>query len=328
MKVRPFIPALALGFLLAGVAQAGSMEDYQALRAETPVITLDTAATNLAHELATHAGDVIELEGPIRVVRNDKHERQFMLQVTTGRLLTVALPAADPDVTEGNIVRVLARIPKESFTLSSLGLVKTGAETAATQAPAALEVAVKPAKKQTAKLVAKSASTPVKKKATAVAKKPAAPVQSIAWYVQRIRQYNRGISAATAQKIASLVLGKGNKYGVDPRLVFALIAQESRFNPHAVSPVGARGLGQLMPGTAAQLGVSNPFDITQNIDGTVRYLATQLKRFGGDMRKALAAYNAGPGNVAKYKGIPPFRETQNYVRVISTHYQRLRVQSL
>ncbi|MFD1796801.1 lytic transglycosylase domain-containing protein [Paracoccus aurantiacus] len=101
----------------------------------------------------------------------------------------------------------------------------------------------------------------------------------------------------------------------------AMIWQESRFNPRAVSPKGARGLAQLMPGTAATLGV-DPGDPMQNLDGGARYLLIQLQTFKSPML-ALAAYNAGPGAVQKYGGVPPYRETRNYVVTILSHHERL-----
>jgi soluble lytic murein transglycosylase-like protein len=106
------------------------------------------------------------------------------------------------------------------------------------------------------------------------------------------------------------------KYGVDPILVRAVAWQESRFRGSAVSPKGAIGVMQLMPGTASWLGV-NPHNPRDNIFGGVAYLSTLLDRFGGDVRLALAAYNAGPEAVARHRGIPPYRETQNYVKAIS-----------
>ena len=107
--------------------------------------------------------------------------------------------------------------------------------------------------------------------------------------------------------------------GVDPALLAGLIKQESGFNPSAGSGAGAQGLTQLMPGTAHTLGVSNPLDPVQSINGGAKYLKQQLDTFGGDVTKALAAYNAGPGAVQRFGGVPPYAETQNYVRVVQAN---------
>ena len=106
------------------------------------------------------------------------------------------------------------------------------------------------------------------------------------------------------------------RFGVDRNLVDAVAWQESRYNPRALSTAGAMGVMQLMPGTARQLGVRNPQDVEQNVVGGTAYLRQQLERFGNNVPLALAAYNAGPGAVMKYGGIPPYRETQDYVRQI------------
>ena len=116
--------------------------------------------------------------------------------------------------------------------------------------------------------------------------------------------------------------------GLDPALLAGLIKQESGFNANAGSPAGARGLTQLMPGTAATLGVSNVLDPTQSINGGAKYLKQQLDAFGGDVAKALAAYNAGPGAVQRFGGIPPYAETQNYVRKVQANAASFRTASV
>lgn len=122
-------------------------------------------------------------------------------------------------------------------------------------------------------------------------------------------------------RISNAVAEASQKYNLPPALILGVIKQESGFKPCAESHCGAQGLMQLMPETAKDLGVRNSFDIEQNIDGGCKYLRQMLDQFGGDVKLALAAYNAGPGNVRKYDGIPPFEETQNYVKSILSHTQ-------
>jgi soluble lytic murein transglycosylase-like protein len=122
--------------------------------------------------------------------------------------------------------------------------------------------------------------------------------------------------------LASLISDAARTHGVDPRLVAAVASRESAFDVHATSTAGACGLMQLMPETARFLGVGNLFDPRENIFGGAHYLRTLLDTFNGDLDLTLAAYNAGPGAVQKYGGVPPYAETRAYVKAVRSAYER------
>jgi soluble lytic murein transglycosylase-like protein len=129
---------------------------------------------------------------------------------------------------------------------------------------------------------------------------------------------------AAGADVRALAIAAARRHGLDPNLVLAVVAVESGFQPDAVSHKGAQGLMQLMPDTARELGVTDILDPAQNLDGGTRYLRMLIARYGGDVGKALAAYNAGPGAVKRHRGVPPYRETHHYIDRVLKRYQRAR----
>jgi soluble lytic murein transglycosylase-like protein len=139
-------------------------------------------------------------------------------------------------------------------------------------------------------------------------------------------QPTQGPNVIPPPQIEQLVNTNASAWGVDPALVKAIIANESGFDASATSKTGAQGLMQLEPATAAELGVGNAYDPAQNIWGGTRYVRGLLERFHGDLRLAVAAYNAGPGAVEKYGGVPPYAETQAYVENVLDSYRKYKTQ--
>ena len=135
-------------------------------------------------------------------------------------------------------------------------------------------------------------------------------------------QSDARVNSPIPEYLSLAIAEAAKKHGVDPRLIAAVATRESRFNAAAISPVGACGIMQLMPATAKWLGLTNVFDARENVFAGARYLRTILDTFHGDLDLTLAAYNAGPGAVQRYNGIPPFHETQAYVTAVRASYER------
>lgn len=152
-------------------------------------------------------------------------------------------------------------------------------------------------------------------------------------YSKAIAGFNPRLSDAQVRAITTSLLDTSRATDTDPRLIMAVILAESHFNPRATSPKGAMGLGQLMPATARRMGLSDPYDVSQNVDACVKIIRSGLNKYSGNakwddlnwdhLRLALAAYNAGSGAVRKYGGVPPYRETKNYVAKVTGYYKQL-----
>lgn len=146
------------------------------------------------------------------------------------------------------------------------------------------------------------------------------PFGSLSKSVEKVSSTSAPSKINTKEEILNYIKEASENFGVEEKLVKALIKQESGFNPNAISKAGAMGLMQLMPSTAKSLGVKNALNPKENIDGGVKYLKQMLNKYNGNKILALAAYNAGPGAVDKYSGVPPYPETQNYVKAILKNY--------
>ncbi len=312
--------------LVAVLRPAGAATDaeYQALRAKLTITPVANAG-KLTEQFPALAGKVLEVEGTINGAYSTGDGAGYLLRLTADLMVILQAKVNDPDMAVGNTVRVLARVPREGTVLEHLALTVAKGAPAGMMGeepdgnPDEMEVDRRPPTiyyKSPPKLAKEP--QPIFTDAAGLSQRP----EVVQAYAAKIKEFNKHIDDTTALLIAFHILEKSEANGVDPRLIMALVARESRFNHRAVSPAGAMGLGQLMPGTAAGLGVRDAFDIPSNIDGSVRYIATQLRAFGR-LSLALAAYNAGPGAVRRYGDVPPYRETQNYVRLVWETYAEL-----
>lgn len=158
----------------------------------------------------------------------------------------------------------------------------------------------------------------------------AAADEALPIYIRFIKRENRKLTDAQAEEIARAVLGFSLRYGVDARLIMAVLLTESNFRPGTVSRAGAMGLGQLMPVNVRELGIKDPFDLTENLFGTIKLIRGHLDKYSKKhsdpdtiLTLSLAGYNAGDGAVRRYGGVPPYRETQNYVKKVTKLYREL-----
>jgi len=349
MKANPALLGVALAISgLAPAAQSSALNDYIAVRRQNGVVQASSSEA-----LLTFVGKrVIEVKATVRGSIGSEGNVSVILALENGRTVTIRAEDVPEWMRPANSrARLLINAERETeFSSLRATLIAAIPETMIA-AREKEEAAVAERNRQAeearrAAAAARPATPPPTSRAgtrppsmpgdipnvrTAPSRElPANLLNILPAYTDFIQSRNRRLSRAQAQNIAEGILTFSVKYGVDARLIVAIVLVESNFNPNAVSHAGARGLGQLMPGTARELGVNNVFDTDQNLSGTVRLITSHIDRYsrqGNDELEALvlalAAYNAGPGAVRRHGGVPPFRETQNYVRKVIATYREL-----
>jgi hypothetical protein len=290
-----------------------TVDDYLKLKASLKVSTISLG--EVKKNLSGKVGNVIELSGTVSGTIKSGNASSFVLSCS-GESLIISADQAPECVSNGSTIRALIELgPKSVVCLSDLKL-----------RGAAYEWEVAKREKDLASKSVKPQPAPDRSRPELTSRggtKPSERVMAVYEpYRNAIAQLNPRLSKSQLEEITLSILVYSDYYKIDPRLVIALIIAESNFNINAKSPKGAMGLGQLMPGTARGLGVRNAYDPEQNIAGCIKLMSGHLSNYG-HLSLALSAYNAGPGAVKKYGGVPPYRETQNYVAKVTAIYKAL-----
>jgi soluble lytic murein transglycosylase-like protein len=326
------LAAVLLSLLvLLTCASAQSISEYLKYRKKLG-ITQAVGVEALETMLGTR---VVEVQGNVKGTVTVSGGSCILLEKTDGQTMFVH-GSSIPDWLTGNTVpvRLLLRAERESAGQE----IKATLIAAAPEAPIAdmeAQAARRPMNFHTSRTRSRSAhlamSGPIGEPQLAAGRSYSLPAsEATPIYANFIKRRNARLSPNEAYRIAEGVVGFSLKYGVDARLIMAMLMVESGFNPNATSRTGAMGLGQLMPGTAAGMGVTNAYDSIDNLYGTVKLIHGHLERYQQETGQeyhalvlALAAYNAGSGAVSRHGGVPPYRETQNYVRKVIGIYRQL-----
>ena len=339
---------LIIGLLWLGAQASGQeLERYLQLRRQHKVQSLTPAG---ALEL-TVGRRVLEVEGVVRGSIAVEGKHSILLEIEPSRSLVIQIGSGDNWLTSGQFrIRALVQVWRESELVMPEYRLIGAVHASVFERYAAQQRAATDSVPRSSAPTAANPSLPVRQPArgrslssrSASSQAPtitdwqtfAANLERyVPYYYQAIRRFNPRLPADQAEQIARAILRFSAHYGVDPRFIVAIVLVESGFNPNATSRKGAMGLGQLMPGTARGLGVVDPYDPIQNLAGTVRLVRGHLERYwqqvGGDPNTwehvvlALAAYNAGSGAVRRHGGVPPYKETQSYIRKVIAVYKQL-----
>jgi hypothetical protein len=330
--LRLQIWTIAAATVIATGAAHASLADYLTARKACPPHRGLTLAAAQAKP-GTYHNCVLELKGIVSGVSRSENGSNLLLHVSdsVSVLLQGSREATLP--TSGESIRALVTV-QDNGDLSLLSLV-TDTEVGDRQIDPPAPAPARPSKKKahaTAFIAGSAYPTkwpvPYRSRQT-LSSRTGLTDAELGLYTQVIEKFNPRLSPAQAGLIARSVVESSYQRGVDARLIMAIFATESGFKPYARSRHGAMGLGQLMPGTARSLGVSNAWDPVQNIQGAVRLIqqnwgsyAAKTSDFRRVFQLVCASYNAGPNAVKKYGGVPPYRETRNYVKKVATWYRK------
>lgn len=349
-----------LGILLitAPALAASPSDQYLSLRRSYPPrpgLTLDVAAQNPEG----CRGMTLEIEGRLLGTARGTDGASLMVSTAKNGTLVLEMSALPTWLQSGDRLRALVAVGGREGTTTKIGMpdlvvvaVASASDIRAAEMRWQATVAARQARERQNRETGRRAAAllarpPAAGKASPSASRPALDARVAALsrsfspdiravyapYRAAIRSMNRKLSEREVDAITSSILVFSEQMDVDPRLVIAVIIAESSFNPNVTSHKGAMGLGQLMPEEARKLGLTNPYDPVQNIGGAVYLLKGRLDKYSGGASKqnlsmrhiilALASYNAGMGAVKRYGGVPPYRETRNYVRKVEQIYRRL-----
>jgi len=286
---------IALVCYLSATASWGVPQpEYKRLRVQQRPVAFDDAQ-QLKAKLPMLRGKVVEVRGVITGLVGEQ-KINALIKAGTVDLQLLAKPC--PELRMSNRVRALCKVSPDEST-NSLEVIALTCDYGGPLGPSSSDTA----SSQTA--------APIRGYNL-----PSRSGDIVAAYQRAISYFNRRLKPAESRAIAEAVLAYSARVGLDARLIMAVIAAESSFNPGATSHAGAMGLGQLMPGTAAGLGVRDPYNVYDNLWGCVKLIRGHLDKHAGNPQQfalALASYNAGSGAVRKYGGVPPYRETRNYI---------------
>ena len=308
---------LALAALLPSPARALPAAEYRELLAKYRPQVI-TCQQDMNQAQMAQPGMALEIRGQVTGVMQNGGVALVQVRLRDEQSFLFSCTKSLPEVQLGSLLRALVLPDPEHPTSYSLVAAAWESVLAPTDPKPA------PAPAPAGPVAATSTAAPARPPSFPSRGSPDAGYERnlLLAYQRAVRYFNHRLSERESVRIASHIISNSRAWGVDARLVMAVVAVESGFKPYATSPKGAMGLGQLMPATARGLGVTNAYDPEQNLAGAIRLISGHLERTG-DVALALACYNAGSGAVRRYGGVPPYRETINYIRKVTDLYFRL-----